>query len=103
MTVLVRSLREAGSLVTGSDSRQIRSGLVALEKGKEVGEHEKGGREELIVFLEGTAELSGGGETRTVHAPAVALVPARTKHNVKNTSKAVLKYVYSYVTALDRV
>jgi quercetin dioxygenase-like cupin family protein len=101
MAFLTRSLKDAGSLVSGSDSKQIRSGLVVLEKGKEMGQHETGGGEELIVFLEGTAEVSSGGETRTVHAPSMTLIPAHTKHGVKNESDAPLKYVYVYVMALD--
>ncbi len=101
MTILVRSLREAGPLVTETSSQQIRSGFVVLEQGKEVGEHATGSGEELIVLLEGTAELQGDGKTRTVHAPAAVLVPAHTEHNVKNPSKALLRYVYAYVKALD--
>jgi len=97
----VKNLREAGPLVSGSESEQIRSGFVVLEKGKEMGEHETGGGEELIIFLEGTAELSSGGETKTVHAPASALIPAHTRHSIKNTLEVPLEYVYVYVMALD--
>ena len=87
--------------MSGSESKQVRSGLVVLESGKEVGVHETGGGEELIVFLEGTAELSGVGKTTTVQAPAVALIPAHASHNVRNKAEASLKYVYAYVMALD--
>ena len=101
MAILVRSLREPGSLVSASDSQLVRSGLVVLEQGKEVGEHETGGGEELIVFMEGTAELVGDGETKTVRAPAAALIPAHTLHNVRNKSKVPLRYVYVYVKGSD--
>jgi quercetin dioxygenase-like cupin family protein len=101
MAILVKNLKDAGPLVSGSDSKQVVSGLVVLERGKQVGEHETGGGEELIVFLEGTAELKGEGKTRTIHAPAVALVPAHTRHDVRNGSKAPLRYVYFYVMASD--
>jgi len=53
------------------------------------------------MFLEGKAELMSDGQTKTIHAHAVALVPAHTKHNVRNESKAPMRYVYSYVMALD--
>lgn len=86
-----------GSIVSSPDSRQVGSGYVVLERGEQVGEHETGDGEELIVFLEGQAELFYGGEAETVHSPAVALVPAHTLHNVKNDSKSPLKYVYAYV------
>jgi mannose-6-phosphate isomerase-like protein (cupin superfamily) len=101
MGLLVRSIGKAGALVSSSDSRQFRSGYVTLESGKEVGEHETGGGEELIVFMEGTAEVSHGGESETVRAPAVALVPAHTLHNVRNESKAPLRYIYVYNLAVD--
>lgn len=97
----VKNLKEAGPLVSSSESKQIRSGFVVLEKEKEMGKHETGGGEELIVFLEGTAELSSGGETKTVHAPSSALIPAHTRHGIKNKSEVPLKYVYVYVMALD--
>jgi mannose-6-phosphate isomerase-like protein (cupin superfamily) len=101
MGLIVRSLEKSGPLVSSSDSRQFHSGCVVLESGKEVGEHETGGGEELIVFIEGTAEVSDGGKAETVHAPAVVLVPAHTSHNVMNKSKARLRYAYIYNVAMD--
>ena len=92
---------EAGKLISASESKQIRSGLVVLEEGKDVGEHETGNGEELIVFLQGTAEVTGDGESKTVNAPAAVLVPARTAHNVRNPLKVPLRYLYVYVRALD--
>jgi quercetin dioxygenase-like cupin family protein len=101
MGILIRSLNEAGAIVSASNSHQIRSGLVVLEQGKEVGKHETGGGEELIVLLQGTGELQSDGETKTIHAPAAVLVPAHTAHNVRNSSKVPLRYVYVYVVAMD--
>jgi len=100
MATLVKNLKEEGAVVSASDSRQIRSGLVVLEHGKEVGKHETRGGEELIVLLEGTAELQSGKETKTVDAPAAVLIPAHTAHNVRNPSKVPLRYVYVYVMAM---
>ena len=101
MGILVRRLGKPGPLVSSSDSRQLRSGYVVLEPGKEVGEHETGCGEELVVFTDGTAEVSFGQKRRRVHAPAAMLVPAHTLHNVKNKSKAPLRYVYVYVRVTD--
>jgi len=102
MNLLARPLSKPGPLVSSSDSRQLVSGYVLLKPGKDVGEHETGGGEELLVLIEGTADVSLGGKAETVRAPAVVLVPARTSHNVKNRSKVPLKYVYVYVIAMDR-
>ncbi len=101
MRILVRSLKKPGGLVSNSDSRQLVSGYVVLGPGKEVGEHETGGGEELITFIEGAAEVSFGKRKKMVHSPAVVLTPAHTPHNVKNNSKKPVKYVYTYIMAMD--
>jgi len=72
-----------------------------LRPGKEVGEHTTEGGEELIVMVEGKAEIISGGHAETVEAPCVVLIPAHTVHNVRNGSESLLKYVYVVVT-LDR-
>ena len=66
-----------------------------MESGEEVGEHATGDREELIVVVEGKGRVISGGHARAIEAPCVVLVPAHTVHNVRNTSKALLKYVYT--------
>jgi len=94
MGLLVRRLEKPGTLVSRSDSHQLHSGYVVLEPGKEVGEHETEGGEELIVMVEGKAEIVSNGHTTIVEAPCAVLIPAHTVHNVKNRSKTLLKYVY---------
>jgi quercetin dioxygenase-like cupin family protein len=74
---------------------------VALERGEEVGEHETEDGEELIVLVDGKAEIISDGHAEKVEAPCVVLIPARTVHNVKNRSGTLLKYVY-VVVAADR-
>lgn len=98
MAPLIRRLEKPGTLVSRSDSRQLHSGYVVLEPGKEVGEHETEDGEELIVMVEGKAEVVSGGHAERVEAPCVVLVPAHTVHNVKNRSGTLLKYVYVVVT-----
>ncbi|MGP8057340.1 MAG: cupin domain-containing protein [Nitrososphaerales archaeon] len=99
--MLVRRLERPGTLVSRPDSHQLHSGYVILEPGKEVGEHATEGGEELIVMVEGKAEVMSEGHTETVEAPCVVLVPAHTVHNVKNRSETLLKYAY-IVVALDQ-
>jgi len=53
----------------------------------------------MVVFLEGSAEVSYGGESKEVSAPAVAVVPAHTPHNIRNRSSPTLRYVYIYNAA----
>ena len=97
--MLVRRLEKPGALVSPPDSHQLHSGYVILEPGKEVGEHTTEGGEELIVMVEGRAEIISDGRAETVEAPCVVLVPAHTVHNVKNRSESLLKYVYTVVAS----
>ena len=94
MAPLVRRLEKPGTLVSRSDSHQLHSGYVVLEPHKEVGEHTTEDGEELIVVVEGKAEVISDGHSETVEAPCVVLIPAHTIHNVRNKSETLLKYVY---------
>ncbi len=100
MPVFVKSIKETGALVSSRESRQVASGYVTLDPGSEVGEHQTGTGEELIVLLDGTAEVSVDGRGHIVSSPSVVLVPAHTRHNVKNQGTTPLRYVYVYVTAM---
>jgi quercetin dioxygenase-like cupin family protein len=97
MSALVRRLQKPGTLVSRPDSHQLHSGYVILEPGKEVGEHTTEDGEELIVMVEGKAEIMSGGRAEEAEAPCVVLVPSHTVHNIKNRSKTLLKYVYIVV------
>lgn len=101
MAPLVRRLEKPGRLVSRPDSLQFHSGYVVVEAGKEVGEHETEDGEELIVMVEGKAEVTSAGHATMAEAPCVVLIPPHTVHNVKNRSKTLLKYVY-IVAALDQ-
>jgi len=101
MVILVRRLEQPGVLVSSPDSHQFRCGYVQLEQGKEVGEHRTGGGEELIILMDGTAEVLCDVEAETVHAPAVVLVPPHTPHNIKNRSATPLRYLYVYGTVVN--
>jgi len=92
--MLIKHLERSGTVISTLDSEQLRSGYVVLEQGKEVGEHSTRDGEEILVLMEGTAEVTAAGETRAVPAPAVILIPANTSHNVKNQSGRSLRYVY---------
>ena len=99
--MLVKRLQKPGTLVSRSDSHQLHSGYVVLGPGEEVGEHSTESGEELIVMIEGKAEVTSAGRAETVEAPCVVLMPAHTIHNVKNKSETLVKYVYT-VVVLDQ-
>jgi quercetin dioxygenase-like cupin family protein len=74
----------------------MRSGFVRLKPGGRVGWHTTGQHEEALVILRGEgAALIDGQPKRTFIAPAFAYIPPATRHNVSNTGKALLEYVYA--------
>ena len=73
----------------------MRSGFVRLKPGATVGWHTTGRNEEALVILRGQGEaLIDGQEKHTFVAPAFAYIPPATRHNVANTGKELLEYVY---------
>lgn len=73
----------------------MRSGFVRLKPGDSVGEHSTQEHEEALVVLQGQgkAEIEGR-EAVPISARMLAYIPPRSRHNVTNTGKEVLEYVY---------
>ncbi|MBE2228043.1 MAG: cupin domain-containing protein [Ignavibacteria bacterium] len=84
------------SQILGSDNCNVmHSGFVTLKKGECIGEHSTHGNEELIIILEGEAEVEAEGAGRKpVSKGEVAYNPPNTKHNVYNVKEELLKYIY---------
>lgn len=81
----------------------MRSGFVRLRPGATVGWHTTGQNEESLVIVRGRGEaLIDGQEKRTFAAPAFAYIPPGTRHNVSNTGKETLEYVYVVAPAAKR-
>ena len=78
-----------------SDTVGLKSGQVILKPGEEVGEHNTENKEEVIVILEGEAEITSD-KSGPVSAKknSAAYIPPHTSHNVRNTGKSPLRYVY---------
>ena len=73
----------------------MRSGFVRLQPGETVGWHTTGGNEEALVILHGQGEaLIEGGPKLPLAAPGLAYIPPAARHNVANTGKEPLEYVY---------
>jgi mannose-6-phosphate isomerase-like protein (cupin superfamily) len=73
----------------------MRSGFVRLKNGETVGWHTTGGNEEALVILHGQGEaLIDGQASQKFAAPMLVYIPPATCHNVKNTGKELLEYVY---------
>jgi mannose-6-phosphate isomerase-like protein (cupin superfamily) len=73
----------------------MRSGFVRLKPGDSVGWHTTGQNEESLVILHGQGDaLIEGQPGRSFTAPGFVYIPPATRHNVKNTGREVLEYVY---------
>jgi quercetin dioxygenase-like cupin family protein len=73
----------------------MRSGFVRLKPGATVGWHTTGKNEEALVILHGQGEaLIDGQAGQPFAALAFVYIPPATRHNVANTGKELLEYVY---------
>ncbi len=76
-------------------TKGMRSGLVSLKPGEEIGEHSTENKEEALVILNGEAEIScGKAAAFKAAAGSLVYIPPNTKHNVRNSGRELLKYVY---------
>lgn len=82
----------------------MRSGRVYLAPGKSCGQHSTKDREELLVFLSGLGELLIGKNDRyQVGQGKVVYIPPQTAHDVSNTGKEPLIYVYCVSPVTDEM
>lgn len=79
----------------------MRSGLVFLKPGEDVGSHNTETYEECIIVLEGNGEIESEGlGRRKIRRGQVAYNPPQTQHNVINTGDGVLRYIYLVARAI---
>jgi len=73
----------------------MRGGSVKLKPGESVGWHSTNQNEEALVILRGsgTTNIEGGAEV-ALHEKMLAYIPPGTRHNVTNTGKETLEYVW---------
>ncbi|HTY39131.1 MAG TPA: cupin domain-containing protein [Bacteroidota bacterium] len=73
----------------------MRSGLVTLHAGQDVGSHSTGNHEEMLVILGGVGEVEvEGAGRRRIREGMVAYIPPHTEHNVFNIEDFPLRYIY---------
>ncbi|HUL34553.1 MAG TPA: cupin domain-containing protein [Candidatus Eisenbacteria bacterium] len=73
----------------------MRGGSVRLMPGESVGWHSTNQNEEALVILRGSgaAKIEGGKDV-PLHEKMMAYIPPATPHNVTNTGKEVMEYVW---------
>lgn len=78
-----------------TQSEVMKSGLVCLQPGQDIGSHSTGNHEELLVILDGIGEVEIEGLGRqSIRKDCVAFIPTETRHNVFNIDNAPLRYLY---------
>jgi mannose-6-phosphate isomerase-like protein (cupin superfamily) len=70
--------------------------LMTIAPGGEIGEEVHEGIDQLLFFVEGECEAEIGGETAPVGRDQVAVVPAGTRHNFRNTGPGPLRLFTVY-------
>jgi len=82
-------------LLTLEETRKIKSGLVILQQGEEVGYNMKDNLEEVILILAGEATIEVEGESQQmVEKDHLIYIPTNKNHNVRNKSDRILRYIY---------
>jgi mannose-6-phosphate isomerase-like protein (cupin superfamily) len=73
----------------------LASGFVTLKSKESVGLHNTQNKEEALIILQGQAQVSYGKFSRIkVKKSCFVYIPPKTDHDIKNTGKGVLRYVY---------
>jgi mannose-6-phosphate isomerase-like protein (cupin superfamily) len=84
-----------------ANALSLRSGRVVLKKSENIGEHDTGSSEEILIILEGKGELLINGHEKIIFGKETALyIPPNTIHDVKNTGRGPLRYVFATCPAL---
>ena len=80
----------------------MRSGLIQLTPGEDVGLHSTKQDEEMLIILEGQGQVEIEGRVKLkISGGQVAYVPPMTKHNVRNRGTAPLKYIFIVAGAIN--
>lgn len=82
-------------ILTVHNARFFKSGIVVLKPDEDIGLHNTGSREEIIVVLDGQASIEIDGRLfGQISAGSMAYLPENTAHNVVNRSDRELRYMY---------
>lgn len=82
-------------ILDSSRSVKMRSALITLLPGENVGSHNTENYEEMLVILDGIGEVQAEGLGRhEVRKNTVVYIPFNNQHNVANIGSIPLRYIY---------
>ena len=86
----------------GNSNKQkgLAAGLMVIKKGDSVGIHNTENREEILVVLQGKAQVSVAGKRFILKNGMMLYIPPNSLHNVRNTETRLLKYLYVTAAAV---
>ena len=70
--------------------------IMSIPEGEDIGEETHPNTDQILLVVEGQAEIIIDGEIKKLQDQGVAFVPAGAKHNVKNTGHEDLKLFTVY-------
>jgi len=90
--------RSGSVLGSGTGARAAGASLLEVDPGCRLPRHTDSA-EEVIVVVEGEAEVSVGGELVRASAGDMALVPEQVPHEVRNGGEGLLRFAAVYAAA----
>ena len=76
-------------------AKGLRSGLVTLKPQELIGKHKTENKEEALIILKGKATIYFGRNKKlNASRNSFVFIPPETLHNVKNSGRKILQYVY---------
>lgn len=83
------------TILDSTKSVQIRSGFVTLLPGENVGSHNTGEHEELLVILDGNGRVEAQWlGKKNIGKGMIVYIPPNNQHNVYCTGSSPLRYIY---------
>jgi len=86
---------KVAAILDSTKSVQMRSGYVNLKPGENIGSHNTGEHEELLIILEGTGTADIGGFGRKNIAKGMLVyIPPHNQHDISCSGTSRLEYIY---------
>jgi mannose-6-phosphate isomerase-like protein (cupin superfamily) len=78
------------------ETAQSQTAVMTIPPGQDAGPEEEHDGDQIVYVLEGEAELSVGGERVSASAGALVVIPAGTRHHVRNPGTVPLFFLTVY-------
>ena len=80
--MIIKKLDKSDSILKPPVSERLKAGFVVLKPGEEMPEHKTSGKEEILIILEGKAEIDVEDEKEIVSDYNCVFIPRDKNHKV---------------------